>query len=560
MIKPVLLEIQGVRSFKDHATIIFPANGAMLISGRYKDSSVSSGSGKSTVLMSLAYALGFAPIPATELKTWGAKTLYVSLVLSDGEKRYTITRDPKLKLIVDSNGTSETYDGTAGEEMLSKIINAPAELAKVLTYRVQREPGVFISATDSQKKEMLSTLLGLTAIETAHEQVRAEINMLETKVAQLVAKAEILKAQAQASYVDQSKINELHAIYTQTYNRVVSLQSVDVKTLENQILVIRQEIDRCMRASQESAAARSEIGSLDRNIEQFQYQMRSFQEGICPTCKQSWYQSDNAMVSAETQILSLRAKKSELESIIKNAQILESSIPALRTQEHDASGRVYSQTAPLRDAQVALQSAKTAFDQASNQVNVYNSLLSSAAVTEGESQKTGDEIVVSRHLDEVLGRNGFMSVIFDEVLEEIERLSNDMMTEIPNVCEFSLRIDSTSTTKSGNTKKTISTVLYKDGREVSVKSLSGGQACALDLVVDLAISDAIRRRSGTKLGWIALDEAMDGLDIETKRAALDVIKRKVSGMLIIVDHSTEIKESFETVIDVEFDGRYSRLL
>lgn len=101
--------------------------------------------------------------------------------------------------------------------------------------------------------------------------------------------------------------------------------------------------------------------------------------------------------------------------------------------------------------------------------------------------------------------------------------------------------------------------MIKDGEEIPVKSLSGGQQCSLELCTDLAVSESIRSRSGSPIGWLCLDEAMDGLDIENKKAALDVIRQKISGMVLIIDHSTEIKEGFEKVINVEFDGRSSRV-
>ncbi len=81
-----------------------------------------------------------------------------------------------------------------------------------------------------------------------------------------------------------------------------------------------------------------------------------------------------------------------------------------------------------------------------------------------------------------------------------------------------------------------------------------------ELCTDLAVSETVRARSGSKLGWVALDEAMDGLDVETKLAALDAIRSKVDGLLIVVDHSTEIKENFDKVIEVEYDGRCSYVI
>ena len=132
-----------------------------------------------------------------------------------------------------------------------------------------------------------------------------------------------------------------------------------------------------------------------------------------------------------------------------------------------------------------------------------------------------------------------------------------MLAYIPNINTFSLDISSSSVTQKGKVNKKIKTMVYKNGEETSLKSLSGGQLSSAELCTDLAVAETVRLRSGSNLGWMALDEAMDGLDVETKMAALDVIKSKIDGLLIVVDHSTEIKEAFDMVIEVEYDGRDS---
>lgn len=556
MIVPSVLEIEGVRSFKERAVIRFPASGAVLITGKYAQSLVSSGSGKSTVLMAMAYALGYCPLPATELKTWGAKSLYVKLELMDGDQVVaTIVRDPKLKLTT----AAGTLEGVAAEEELARILKTPSfDLAKTLTYRAQREPGAFIALTDSDKKEMLSVLLGLTALEHASEKIKTEIFATEAKITTLKDRIELLH-NYRFQYTEQ-QIKDLYDSYVAAYNRYTSIQKVDLAAAEGALAQVRLEIERCSKAAREAYAARNESSSIDRTIEQVNGSIRTLREGICYTCRQPWHGSSVAIDAAENQLSALRAKKTELDALIRAAATLEQSLPVMKEHEQAVLGQIHNATAPAQDAHNAYVASKNAYEAAERAALQYSQVLTQKTSAQAERDKTEADLVVLNHVAEVVGRNGFLSVIFDEVLTEIERVANEIMSDIPNVCEFSIRIDSTSTTKSGATKKAISVVLYKDGKEVSVKSLSGGQRCAVDLAVDLAISDAIRRRSGTNLGWIALDEAMDGLDIETKRAALDAIKSRVTGLLLVVDHSTEIKEAFETVVEIEFDGRHSKIV
>jgi hypothetical protein len=52
---------------------------------------------------------------------------------------------------------------------------------------------------------------------------------------------------------------------------------------------------------------------------------------------------------------------------------------------------------------------------------------------------------------------------------------------------------------------------------------------------------------------------MDGLGAVEKEAAVNMIRQRVKGLVLMIEHSTEIKESFNEVIEIEFSGKESRL-
>ena len=124
------IELEGFRSFKDNAIIEFPDTGAVLISGKYKNEQISSGSGKSSILMAIAYALGFCDLPATELKNWNSKSFCVKLQLKNNNEIIEIIRNPKLQITV----SGETYTGTSAQEKLDKILGVNSDFLKILTY------------------------------------------------------------------------------------------------------------------------------------------------------------------------------------------------------------------------------------------------------------------------------------------------------------------------------------------------------------------------------------------------------------------------------------------
>ena len=160
-----------------------------------------------------------------------------------------------------------------------------------------------------------------------------------------------------------------------------------------------------------------------------------------------------------------------------------------------------------------------------------------------------------------LGRSGYMGSIFDEILDEIGQETTRIVSSMPNTHSVSIAFASCTETKKGSAKKAIAPVICKDGLQASLRSLSGGQQTTIELAADLAIGTVVARRTGRMPGWLALDEAFDGMGIPTKEICMEVLRRYAKDRLVlVVDHATEIKEAFDSSIMVEMEGGNSRLV
>ena len=176
--------------------------------------------------------------------------------------------------------------------------------------------------------------------------------------------------------------------------------------------------------------------------------------------------------------------------------------------------------------------------------------------------RVADWKAVQRELDrerDYLGViRSFLGVIFDETLNRIAYLTNERLAKVPNVQGLTLRFVSereTKTTK--NMRQEIRPIVERDGHEIPLKRTSGGQETAVDLAVDLSLADVIAERTGVMPGWLVLDEAFNGLPVRSKTSCLELLKDAAATRLILViDHATEIKEMFDSVITVRSrDGR-----
>jgi DNA repair exonuclease SbcCD ATPase subunit len=553
------VEMEGFRSFVERNQITFPDTGVVLISGNYQGSSMSSGSGKSSVMLAVAFALGFCDLPATELQSWYSDKMSVTVNLSRGEQKFRVQRNPRLSLLVD--GTPIKGSVKELEAELDKILGLDRALVDLLTYRKQRSFGTFLSSTDSERKNLLTKLLSLQKIEDTHKkvsvklsQVRSEISNYKTRVdtdtqrvAAFSANIGDLETQKKA-FEDASVVLKNMSLPTDAQDKKASLEQIN-----RQLAELNQKTYKIQSLKNANEQLKTQLLTVKAEL-------NKAKESICPTCNREWHDSnlEKYILTREDRLKTMGQEGFSNVALLKS---LEQEILASADLSHRRDvlmAEVKNQNKDLESAQSIYNFAKTALESTTNSWNMIKKLENEIVDNTIALNKAGREVASLEILEEIFSRNGFLGVIFDEVLAEIEVRANEMIGMIPNVSSFSCNVSSVTETKVGDQSKKISVKLVKDGNEVNHKSLSGGQQCAVELCLDLALIETIRKRTGSTLGWICLDEVMDGLGVEEKRHALEMISSKLTGQVLMIDHATEIKEGFQKIIDIEFDGRQSR--
>lgn len=555
MITVKKMEIEGFRSFKSKTVIEFPNKGAILIKGKNKVAPTASGTGKSSILMALAFVLDYCKLPTTELKNYQSKKMSVKVFLADGINEYIVTRDPKLSLIVNN----VPYDGkSAGaDEELKKILKDSPDLIETLTYRPQRTLGRFINSTDSEKKEFLSKVLNLNELENAQDKLTVKINNLTTEKTTLESAINALSDQISLLTVTDEAIADANKRYSdakQNYDNAIKA-SEGTAELSIKLNQFKDYLQKATNLRYQSQTLTNENKAIESEIPKIKQEIEKLKEAKCPNCLQDWNNYQSALEQKEIKIKTLMQKQLDNINIITENQVKIDNIPVLEQKIQSINLQLGSASAPINNALSLMQAEKNNLDGLTRQKSNYENTVLSINQKAIRLQEVSSLIETYDHASNILGRNGFLGNIFDEVLKEIEHLSNEMITKISNISCFTINLSSTSVTKKGTAKKEISTKIFKMGEEVSVKALSGGQMCGIELCTDLAVSKAIKRRSGSPLGWIALDEAMDGLDAEPKREALEMISNEIGGQVFVIEHNAlEISELFQEIVEVEYDG------
>jgi DNA repair exonuclease SbcCD ATPase subunit len=178
--------------------------------------------------------------------------------------------------------------------------------------------------------------------------------------------------------------------------------------------------------------------------------------------------------------------------------------------------------------------------------------------TQLDTSKTELQEIAADHAAEadfiaMVGPQGFLGAIFDEVLAEISDETNAILGSVPNTAQTTIAFKSESLTQKGTVKKSIVPVISVAGHEAPLASgLSGGQQAAVEFAVDLAVNAVVCRRLGVSPGWLILDECWEGLGPVEKEGALEILSKYAEDKLVLViDHSSETKSSFASTIDIQ---------
>jgi len=152
--------------------------------------------------------------------------------------------------------------------------------------------------------------------------------------------------------------------------------------------------------------------------------------------------------------------------------------------------------------------------------------------------------------------------IFQETLDTIGATASNILNQIPNVQSSSISFESFKEQKNGKIKEEITAMLNNGSSEnVDIRSLSGGERSSIDIAVDLAAIDILEDKFNKGMNLFILDEPFDGLDTISKEQYLELLKNlNTNKKLIIIDHSSEVKEMVSDTIIIEKTNGISRII
>ncbi len=361
--------------------------------------------------------------------------------------------------------------------------------------------------------------------------------------------------------------------------------------------------------------------SLGQRIADLKEEQKKIEhEAICPTCKREWTgvsAEEQILViktkidTHTTEVLGLkdslgmeseyRVQLDRLEGIIKDDEKKKELVVGLISQENlKKSNHTQSQEdgykatlggyniaisevkskfeAPIEDTHKKWESANNQYNQWSFEMNSYDKNLK---IYEEEISKISQSVSAKNALITELNNTKkdlikrslvasesqrlvktYLLQTFQETLDLIGEMATDILSAIPNMNSSTIYFEGCKENKSGGIKDEVTAVINMDGNnKIPIKSLSGGERTAIDLAVDLAVIDIIESKTGKGADFFVIDEPFDGLDSVCKENCLEILKQvDTNKKIIMVDHSSELKEMVSDIITVVKSGESSYIL
>lgn len=639
MLRLKSLAVKNFRSFRS-AEFSFPDSGLVLIQGRDEVTGESSGTGKSTVFLAIAYALDILPkgFNGTDLQSWHDDApMQVILTLTRDGGDYQVARGAKAWF--QAPGAQKVTGAKAVGEEVRKLFGVSPDILRMLTYRPQRHPGLFLTQGPAEKVEFLTKVLGLDAIEAAVEKAQAAVKVLETEVkvqdalfqsaeAEVERLTEVVAELPVADYPKEGDLKTIVEMFTGSLTLVkgglveaqadrdralaeckasqaASVQDAETKLSKAKQFLAgleaqdRQELTRLTdlrsKTQMEVYGYRADLVRLNKVENELGDVMMQIQDaqGSCPTCNRAWDEGGGQDVqqaltqkaeglrkelvtrqAIEEQLAAAQQRFSEIATFAPNPKIqkfrevisgletdLRKLLGAAREDEkvQAAERALESAKASVRTAEQDLTDAKARYTtlQAQNagveafRKRGFEDLKRAADKFNGiQAIRTEKTQALAQEQDfiQVLGRDGFLGSIMEEVLAEIATEANRVLKGLPNVGSVSIGFQ----TETEKGRRQLKEIIEVNGRKARFETgLSGGMQTSVEQAVDSAVMTVVGRRVGWLPGWLCLDEVFEGQGIVTKESALEGLQ--VLGqdrLVLVIDHGTETKEAFTKTIDI----------
>lgn len=561
--------IKDFLSIKE-ATIEFPDSGLILVDGWNNDTSRSNGAGKTAIFNAISFCL-FEKIPRkispSEVIRRGQSKAYVEVHLLSGEDSWVVKRYRPRAVEFHKNGellniTQEEFESHVRLSYDQYILSAYAPQSSVSSYPR------FVLASDSDKKSFILKLMNIDKFSEVKKHVDDKIKDVEAKKTSMlsainnyISQVETYKRLIKDENLLSSKLEEINKDIAELSSQLETMSSIeppDVSKLDSMEAECRASLNEIIKQ-------KGVMMSLMENIEALNNEKQEIMKSKDDVCKYCGSKIDNSsrkehnsayIQSIDNKIDVLKNKLVSIKEQISDEKKISELLSKI-TEAKNSKLLDYRASLSKRDSmQKLLQNKREQANMIIKDIENNNSLINkinflSKTIREDSAvvDSLQEKIDLLKTISHFYSPTGAQAYVLDSVIESF----NEKIEKYTELIHPSLtyRLSSFKETSKGDTVAKISEQLIKNGQEIPLGSLSGGEFRGLSLCIDLALIDVLESSFGLKINPIILDEPFDGLDYSGREIVLSMLRdMSRDRAIVVVDHASESKSSFSNIISV----------
>lgn len=555
----VSLQISNILSI-EFATINFDKSGLVLVEGWNYDTERANGAGKSAIFNSLSFAL-FDKLPRkitkSELLSWGKKSGHAIVSLVSGKDEWTIKRFRPNGVEYFKNGSKVNIT----QEEFESSIKMTYDQFTLSMYSPQSHSSQFsrfLTCSDSDKKSFILQLLNLDRFSILKKAVDDNIKQLEFNRNNLVMSLSSSMSKIEAfleSKLDEDDIEQqilaLEQSKVASNKEIIDLQKVEKPDL-SKIMKLESDLNKKLM---DIARAKANREHKFDSYEKLQLELNtscskcgsSLPEDKLKAAKINRDQESNKLKSDIDELDLLISKEKEISDMlskISKKKISDSKNFDTATQRiNELNSFIKTQSFKVNSLKEKLTSSK----EVSNKVDTLRKLCESY---KQKIELLDGEININKTLSNIYSPTGAQAYVLDSVVDSFNEIVQSYIDKMSPNMTYSL--NSYKENSKGDVVAKFSESLVKNGIEVSIGSLSGGELRGLSLCVDFALIDILEKQFSINLNPIILDEPFDGLDFRGREIVISLLEQIAANrQILVVDHASEAKALFSKTILVQ---------
>jgi DNA repair exonuclease SbcCD ATPase subunit len=545
-------------------------DGLNIILGENKDKARSNGSGKSTIVESIYFAMfgktirGLNKSDVVNKKT--KKGTEIVLEFSKGKKEYKIVRKLKpssLEFHVDGKDvTRDSINNT--QEDIEKVIGVSEDVIKNCVIMGINQTVPFMAQSKVEKRKFIEGIFDMNIFSEILKEARKDYNeslknltALESKKTEKEKNLEIYKEQSEK--FEENKLQKIEKIKEQIKEKQKQKKELESKIIDidkdqyigikdkkqglnDKILAIKEE--KLDNVKEKLAAIVFEINNKKKQIDNL------FTSGICPTCNREMSEDDKEHVQKhvdelQADIVDLTDKKERREQNIKEIRgvltVIETKIRDCDTEitkiqkeinENEIiKNRIQDCDTNIKSLLTNAKEIKEEFNDLEDIITKVGKELSDCSV---EIEETTKQVEILDQIKFICGENGVKSYIVNKLLDIFNKRINFYLDKLNANCV--LTFDEFFEEKIINDKR----------HECSYFNFSSGERRNIDIAIMFAFMDLQKIQGKFDTNMLCFDELVDGsLDTDGVNFVVDILLDKCNNegkSIYLITHRKELQQ------------------